>query len=207
MSTGYNYYEILELNCNAAQHEVTTAYQRIKATYSGDNPAIYTIFTEKEAREFLVLIEEAYSVLGNKTLRGIYDQRLLGGRAADLSFESLINESKQMGLLKDKKENNKKPNYSVNEEFEKEIKSNQNWDGEFLKRVREYKNYSIETMSEITKIRSYYITAIEAMDNSNLPAQVFIRGYVIQIAKELGLDDKKVADSYMKILKEKMDGK
>lgn len=207
MSTGNNYYEILELNCNAAQHEITTAYQRIKATYSGDNPAIYTIFTEKEARDFLSLIEEAYSVLGNKTLRGIYDQRLLGGRIGDLTFEAIMTESKQIGLLKDKKDDSKKPTFKVNENLEQEIKENQIWSGEFLKKIREYKNYSVEIMSEITKIRSYYITAIENMDPSNLPAPVFVRGYIIQIAKVLGLDDKKVADGYMKLFKEKMDGK
>jgi cytoskeletal protein RodZ len=40
------------------------------------------------------------------------------------------------------------------------------------------------------------------MDLANLPAQVFIRGYVVQISKLLGLDEKRVADSYMKLLKE-----
>ena len=52
----YNYYEILEVGSNAAQHEVTTAYERARTTYSGDNPAIYTIFSENEARELLTLI-------------------------------------------------------------------------------------------------------------------------------------------------------
>ena len=61
---GTNYYEILELSTNAAQHEITTAYDRARKTYSGDNPAIYTIFSEKEARDLLKLIDEAYAVLG-----------------------------------------------------------------------------------------------------------------------------------------------
>jgi cytoskeletal protein RodZ len=39
------------------------------------------------------------------------------------------------------------------------------------------------------------------MDPQNLPAPVFIRGYVVQMSKMLGLDEKKVADSYMKVLK------
>ena len=57
-----NYYEILELSTNAAQHEVTTAYERSRKTYSGDNPAIYTIFSQKEARDLLKLIDEAFAV-------------------------------------------------------------------------------------------------------------------------------------------------
>ena len=39
------------------------------------------------------------------------------------------------------------------------------------------------------------------MEPGNLPAVVFVRGYVVQIAKAMGLDDKKVADSYMKNFK------
>lgn len=198
----YNYYDILELNSNSAQHEVTKAYDRAKVTYSGDNPAIYTIFSEQEARALLALIEEAYSVLGNKNLRAIYDQRLLSGKfqSNDLSYDSILTASKT--LFPEPKTEDKKMDYKKDDGFEKEIAARDEWDGEFLKKVRDYKNISVSKMSNITKVNSYYVTAIESMDSSGLPAPVFIRGYVVQIAKVLGLDDKKVADSYMKVLKE-----
>ena len=196
-----NYYDILELNANSAQHEVTKAYERAKSTYSGDNPAIYTIFSEQEARELLVLIEEAYSVLGNKNLRGIYDQRLLSGRfrTEDLSYEAILVASRQM--FPEPRQEEKKSEYKKDAALEKEIADCEKWTGEFLAKVREYKNITIQKMSLTTKINSYYITAIEKMDPESLPAPVFIRGYVVQMARLLGLDDKKVADSYMKELK------
>ncbi|MNY57667.1 hypothetical protein D3C86_1939040 [compost metagenome] len=59
-------------------------------------------------------------------------------------------------------------------------------------------------MHDITKINPYYVKGIEKMDPANLPAVVYVRGYVVQIAKALGLDDKKVADSYMKTFKERL---
>jgi curved DNA-binding protein CbpA len=197
-----NYYDILELSSNAAQHEVTKAYDRAKATYSGDNPAIYTIFSEHEARALLVLIEEAYAVLGNKSLRSIYDQRLLSGRFQnnDLTLEAVLAASKQM--MPEPRQEEKKAAYSKDDSFEKEILTRDNWDGDFIKKVRDYKNIPVSKMSSITKVNSYYVTAIEKMDPESLPAPVFIRGYVVQIAKVLGLDEKKVADSYMKVLKE-----
>lgn len=197
----YNYYEILELAANAPQHEVTVAYERARATYSGENPAIYTIFSEQEARELLVVIEEAYQVLGNKILRNIYDQRLLSGRASlnDLTYASILEASKQ--VFPEPKEEKKNASYKKDEAFEKEILAQENWEGAFLKKIREYKQIPTQRMSEITKINSYYVTAIENMDPTNLPAVVFVRGYVVQIAKALGLDDKKVADSYMKNFK------
>jgi DnaJ-class molecular chaperone len=200
----YNYYEILELGSNAAQHEVTTAYERARATYSGDNPAIYTIFSENEARELLTLIEEAYAVLGNKTLRSIYDQRLLSGKGQmnDLTYDSILSASK--ALFPEPKHGEGKPQYKVNEDFENQIKETKEWNGELLKKVREYKNISIDKMSEKTKINPWYLNALESMDVGNLPALVFVRGYVIQICRELELDEKLVADSYMKIYKNKL---
>jgi len=198
----YNYYDILELNSNSAHQDVTTAYERVRATYSGDNPALYTIFSEQEARELLILIEEAYAVLGNKNLRAIYDQRLLSGRFQneELSLQAILAASKQMTT--EQKPEEKKAPYVKNDRFEEEIASCALWNGDLLKKVRDYKNITTNKMSEITKINSYYVTAIENMDYENLPAPVFIRGYVVQIARVLGLDDKKVADSYMKVFKE-----
>lgn len=204
----YNYYEILEVGTNAAQHEVTTAYERAKLTYSGDNPAIYTIFSENEARELLTLIEEAFSVIGNKTLRGVYDQRLLGAKgptkdiAKDLTYEAILNASKAQ--FPETKLSTAKPTFKTNESFEHEIKEAKEWDGELLKKVREYKNISFERMCERTKINIWYVKALENMDFENLPAVVFVRGYVIQICRELDLKEKIVADSYMAKYKAKL---
>lgn len=202
-TTRYNYYEVLEIAANAAQHEVSTAYMRARSTYSGDNPAIYTIFSEQEARELLTVIEEAYQVLGNKILRNIYDQRLRSGRASlnELTYASIVDASKQLLPVEEKNDKVNSSPYKRNDSFEKELETQTNWDGTWLKKVREYKQLSIQRVSEITKINSYYVSAIESMDVENLPAVVFVRGYVVQIAKALGLDDKKVADSYMKNFK------
>ena len=204
----YNYYEILEVGTNAAQHEVTTAYERAKLTYSGDNPAIYTIFSENEARELLTLIEEAFSVIGNKTLRGVYDQRLLGAKgptkdiAKDLTYEAILNASKAQ--FPEAKSLTAKPTFKPNEVFEHEIKETKDWNGELLKKVREYKNITLERMCERTKINIWYVKAIENMDSENLPAVVFVRGYIIQLCRELDLNEKIVTDSYMAKYKAKL---
>lgn len=199
----YNYYEILELPTNAPQHEVTTAYERAKSTYSGDNPAIYTIFSQQEARELLGMIEEAYAVLGNKTLRTIYDQRLFAGQAAspELSYESILMASKT--LFPETKAEEKKQTYTIDEEFEKFLRENSTWDGALLRKVREYKKIPLDKLAERTKIKAWYLNAVENMDPANLPAPVFVRGYVVQISKELGLSERAVADSYMKSFRAK----
>lgn len=203
----FNYYEVLEVKPESPQHEITTAYERARSTYSGDNPAIYTIFSDQEARELLTLVEEAYSILGNKTLRELYDERLFSGRTSkqELSFESLHNASKQN--LPDLRKKASKSEFVLNPEMEAKIKSQNDWTGSFLKEVREYKNITIEQMSDTTKVTAFYLNAVEAMEPGNLPAVVFVRGYVNQISKMLGLNEKAVCDSYMKLFKDKLENR
>jgi curved DNA-binding protein CbpA len=202
----FNYYDILEVSPHCAQHEVTSAYEKAKTTYSGDNPAIYTIFSEGEARDLLKLVEEAYSVLGNKTLRALYDEKLgqSGIRREDLTFENLKAQSKIQQPNLPKKPLGK-IEYKVDEKFEQELKAKTNWSGEDLKKVREYKNIPLERLSETTKISAYYINSVEKMDAKSLPAPVFVRGYVAQISKVLNLNEKTVCDSYMKNFKEALE--
>lgn len=206
MNTRFNYYDILELSPQCNQNEVTDAYQRAKATYSSNNPALYTIFTDSEAREYLGLVEEAYSVLGNRTLRSLYDEKMATGPKdnVQVTYETLVEQSRVAKNLMLVKSPRFKLSYEPDEAFEKEISAQTRWDGEFLKKVREYKKVSIETMSEVTKITAFYINALEATEIKNLPATVFVRGYIIQVCRVLQLNEKTVADSYMKIFRENL---
>lgn len=205
-TTRFNYYDILEVSPHCAQHEVTSAYEKAKSTYSGENPAIYTIFSENEARDLLKLVEEAYAVLGNKTLRALYDEKLgqSGVHSSDLSYESLKTQSKTQ-MPEPPKSPFAKIEYKTDPQIEEEIKNQTDFTGGFLKRVREYKNIPLERMSEITKISAYYISSIENMEPKHLPAAVFVRGYVSQISKVLGLDEKKASETYMKHFKEALE--
>lgn len=204
MNTRFNYYDILELSPQCNQNEVTDAYQKAKATYSSSNPALYTIFTDTEAREYLGLVEEAYSVLGNRTLRSLYDEKMANSTKENVqvTYETLVEQSRVAKNLTLVKTPRFKMNYVPDDAMEGEIKTQTKWTGGFLKKVREYKQVSIESLSEVTKITPYYLKALETMDPKGLPAAVFVRGYVIQVSRVLHLDEKVVVDSYMKAFRD-----
>lgn len=217
------FYEILEVQPGARQNEIHAAYQRAKAAYSPESPALYTMFTPEEARELLQLIEEAYQTLSNQPLRQEYDKKLQQVRnlhapsdeLPDFDPESVkeVLKSRESGQSSTSKatqrpskgsvvpEGFKKTRYSiyeVDENFENEIRATENFDGPMLTRIRQYKRINIDQMSQETRISKTYLTALESDDFSALPAPVFVRGFVVQVARILGLDDKKVADAYMK---------
>jgi curved DNA-binding protein CbpA len=93
-------------------------------------------------------------------------------------------------------------NYSTNPQFEQEIENFTNWTGEMLKKVREYKKVDLERMVEMTKISKTYIVNIENDDYDKLPAAVYTRGFVYQIAKVLKLNPDMVASSYVSHFKQ-----
>ena len=236
--TGTNYYEILEVSNDAPQNEIHRAYQKAKQTYSQDNPALYSMFSKEEARELIVMIEEAYGVLGNQGVRKAYDDGLASHHSSapeDLKTASSMRDIPEQAALShaalpdfsppvaDQDLDEVKPvvpvretatassvsgqgrtslsSYKVDDAFEAEIAAREDWDGSFIQRVRTYKNISMEKLSDATRVSRSYLSAIETSDYASLPAPVFVRGFVVQTARILGLNDAKVASSFMKILK------
>jgi curved DNA-binding protein CbpA len=97
--------------------------------------------------------------------------------------------------------------YATDASFEQEIEATTEFNGALLRKIREYKNVSIERMAEMTKISKTYIKNIEDEDFEKLPAQVYTRGFVFQIAKCLKLNPELVATSYLHHLKRSIDGR
>lgn len=213
-----NYYEVLEIETNANPNQIENAYIRSRNAYSGDSVALYSLMTKDECDNILGQIEEAYSVLGFPEKRREYD-RLRGfnqggyqpatnpnkihtvvtveDRKEHLQYESFgsnLIEAKVSKLTAQKKF---ALEYSENVEMDRKIRECSDFNGTFLKEVREYKNVPLDRMAELTRISKTHISAIENDDISKLPAEVYVRGYVYQIAKVLKLNPDQVASSYL----------
>jgi curved DNA-binding protein CbpA len=96
--------------------------------------------------------------------------------------------------------------YEENPEMEERIKKLEGVNGAFLRSVREYKQITADEIMNLLKIGRNYLTALEEDNFSKLPANVFVRGFVIQYAKALKLDHDKVAAAYMEFLRGKRPG-
>ena len=211
-----SYYEILEVNPSASLEVIRTAYIRAKQTYSSNSPKLYSIFSKKEAKQLLTLIEEAYLILSHQAKRSDYDlsqQAQHQGASVPLikappspKAQSIAGESLPFIL-----ESSDMPDgficskfgvYEVLPEMEEQITNGSAFDGSFIQKVRMYKKINLEQMSRETRINRAYLASIESNDFESLPAAVFVRGFIIQIAKALGLNPEKVAKSYMMFFKQ-----
>lgn len=73
--------------------------------------------------------------------------------------------------------------------------------GALLRQLRESCEMSLDELSDATKINKRYLHAVEENDFETLPAPVYVRGFVSEYARALGLDPKAVRDSYMVLYK------
>lgn len=189
------YCEILGVSENSPQHIIHAAYLNAKKMYSANNPDLNSSFSRAEAVELERLVEEAFAVLGNYSMRAFY-QRKNTNKSDQFSFEPTALSPIET-KLPDGISTTAIGTYKLDPRIEDEIKQTQVFDGSTLNKIREYKCISIEQISTATKIKSTYIHAIESNNFNSLPAPVYTRGFIIQIAKILDLPAEEVASSYM----------
>ncbi len=79
-------------------------------------------------------------------------------------------------------------------------------DGRYLRSVRESQQLGVDTLSANTRIAARYIEAIEANAFDRLPAAVFVRGYLREIAAALDVDEGALVEGYMALYNESRGG-
>ena len=83
-----------------------------------------------------------------------------------------------------------------------DVPSDAEFNGELLRRIREGRNLSLQMLADRTRISSRHVESIEADRYDTLPAAVYLRGMLMSIARELGLDPLRVSRSYMTLVSE-----
>lgn len=78
-----------------------------------------------------------------------------------------------------------------------DIPADAEFTGELLRRVRESKGYSLHQLAERTRISKLHLENVEADHYTDLPAPVYLRGILMNLARELGLDPLRVSRSYL----------
>ncbi len=73
--------------------------------------------------------------------------------------------------------------------------------GATLRAAREARGFSLDDLAAETKIRPPLLAALEAQRLAELPAAVFVRGFVVQCGRVLGLGDpEQLAREYVQLL-------
>ncbi len=174
-----DHYEVLEISHEASAEEIERAYRLARATYADESLAGYSVFGEGEAAAVRQRIETAYRVLSNDASRQDYAASSSPAPAPDAAALPAAR-----GL----------------DELEASDEETGDFDGPKLRWSRMRRGIEIEEIAGVTKINPTYLRFIEEERFSDLPAPVYVRGFVNAYAKAVGLDPQHVVTSFMKRL-------
>jgi flagellar biosynthesis protein FlhG len=189
------YYATLGLDPRASREQVEKAYRFCLEMYGEGALATYSLLAAEDVREARARIAIAYDVLADPVRRREYDLSLglaspsgllpfpsappLPARAAPRSAEeSLPGEGPALPL----------PAPPTLPEL---------LTGADLKKFRESRGVSLRAIALVTKIGVRFLEYIEEDRLALLPAPVYLRGFLMEYGRALGLDPLRTAESYM----------
>lgn len=210
-----DHYELLEVAPGASPGEIDRAYRMAQETYADGSLALYSIFEKRDAKEIRARLDEAYRVLADPELRVSYDLARRGagvGSASDV-LAAVSNPSNGFQARTPVIESSPRMDEVVEvatassfdegaEAYEVEDDSSGEFDGPRLRRTRLFRGYEIQQIADVTKVSSLHLRNIEEENFVDLPADVYVRGFVTAYAKTIGLDPQAVVPSYMTRLSE-----
>jgi flagellar biosynthesis protein FlhG len=178
-----SHHDLLEVERGATDEEVRRAYKRSRDVYAPDALACYGLFEPGEIDALRARLDEAHDVLLDPQRRRPYELSVFPPSA----------EHDEPIELRGASDEPLPP--------APELTPDTDFTGALLKAVRESRGARLEEISQRTKVGLAYLVAIEADDFAALPAPVYVRGFVGELAKFLGLDSAQVARTYVRRLK------
>jgi flagellar biosynthesis protein FlhG len=166
------YYDILELPPDAPFAEVRKKYLYLSAFYMGDSMELAALNGDAPYHRRQIILAE---------LQDAYN------KMKDI-----------LGREEPAQQPSESPKVSVSDSMKDYLNGITAYSGPILKEIREKMAIDLGGMANATKVQKRYLEEIEAEQFVRIPAEVYLRGYVIEYARYLSLDHQKVAEDYMK---------
>jgi curved DNA-binding protein CbpA len=206
--TEQNYYQLLDISPQASFQEVRSAYDHAMSIYSADSISTYSLFSQKERKFILSLLVDAYKILTNSQLRAEYNQSLI--ERGELSPEEIglspLEESDTAsGTLKEVKVESLLQKEDRAESASQHLGTNLDLfkidttvTGKSIQAVRLAMEISIEEINRKTNIPKKTLENIEEERFEELPALVYLKGFLKAYAEILNVDESQMVDGYVK---------
>ncbi len=180
-------YEILGTHRGATDEEVRRAYKRQNAIYASGSLPLTSLLSEEALAKERALIEEAHDTLLDPLRRRAYDVSTFpeeeeAEKPRDQNRDAALDAEREM----------------LREHLAREITPETQFTGPLLRKVRESQGAELSEIADTTKIAGAHLRAIEEEDFASLPALVYTRGFVQEVAKFLKLDPAQVTRTYLK---------
>ncbi len=194
LPTAPTYYERLQIPRGASEEEVRRAYKRQREIYAEGGLSTVSLFTQDELAREHALLEEAHDVLLDPPRRRAYDVSVFPDHAAGPPPPSPADRALDAAIAAELRE--------LQAQVARELGPDTEFSGALLRRVRESRGIELREIAGKTKISAAHLPAIEDEAFDQLPPLVYVRGFLVELAKFLKLDPAQVGRTYLRRAKE-----
>lgn len=183
-------YDVLGVGRSAADDEIRRAYKRQREIFREGSFPIVSVVDQVMLREEQARIEEAYDTLLDANKRRAYDLATFPDDVPKTAPTRTASSAAHAEML------------MLQAEVAREVHAETEFTGALLAKVRMSQGVELSDIAQRTKISTPHLRAIEAEALGDLPALVYVQGFVQEIAKYLRLDPQQVVRTYMRRLRE-----
>lgn len=182
-----SFYDVLGTNRGATDEDIRRAYKRQRDVYQPESLALTSILNDEQLQQAVNNIEEACDTLLDPLRRRAYDlahfpEPAVPENGARTQEDTALAAERQL----------------LREELAREISAETEFTGALLGKVRESLGIEVDEIARRTKISASHLRAIESEEYQSLPALVYTRGFLQQVAKCLELDPTQVTRTYLR---------
>jgi flagellar biosynthesis protein FlhG len=189
-----SHYELLEVPPTASFEDIRRANRRIRDIYGAESIAISGLYDPVSLEAVHRRLDLAYTTLMDAAKRKEYDMELFPDgvpmpvtpvdRLADVSAPrpaAKVDDPATLTIRPPMPDIHPKTEYS----------------GPLLRQIREAIGVELREIAEKSKIGMAYLQALEGEVFTKLPAPVYVRGFLAEYARALGLDAERVKQTYL----------
>ncbi len=181
---GPTFYDILGTTRTASDEEMRRAHRKLRDVFGPDSLASHTLLDAATVRSETKRLDEALEGLLDPVRRRAYDLTTFGDDvpAAHPKGTVRVLDENQLQILND---------------LLRAVDARATVDGAALKQLREANGYALEEVSARTRISNATLLALEDDRFADLPAPVYLRGFLAELARIYGADPVRVQKSYL----------
>jgi flagellar biosynthesis protein FlhG len=184
-------YDVLGAPRGATDEELRRAYKRQRENFQSGSLPLTSLLGVDARKLEQARVEEAHATLLDPLRRKAYDASIFPDEPSEppkrpAALDSALEAEREM----------------MRRELARELNAETEFTGRLLAKVRESRGIELEEIAKATKISIMHLRAIEADAFSELPALVYTRGFVQELAKYLKLDAAQVTKTYIRRFRE-----
>jgi flagellar biosynthesis protein FlhG len=188
-----SHYELLEVPPTASFEDIRRANRRIRDIYGAESVAISGLYDPASLEAVHRRLDLSYTTLMDAAKRKEYDMELFpDGVPMPVTPASTADVSAPRPAAKV----DDPATLAVRPPMP-EISPMTEFSGPLLRQIREAIGVELREIAERSKIGMAYLSALEGEVFAKLPAAVYVRGFLAEYARALGLDGERVKQTYL----------